>query len=282
MAMKGIKTVPSSIAPAFENDDYSIVETFHEYSKLTRENSFAVGQRAWLANKDPNLRAMLGRSWKTYRGHPQIVLPAAHLPPITLEDALRQRKSRSSIPGAGFSGHSITLEELGGVLGMSYGVSRTRTVSPQEQHSFRMAASAGALYPLEIYPIVFRVTGLEEGIYHYSVVNHSLELVRRGPCHADFMRMTSYPDLCDGASVVLAITAIFQRNLWKYLNRGYRFVMNDAGALVQNLYLTGTAFKLSTCALGGFLDDELGDLLEVNNVDEVVIICFVLGRVDEA
>jgi SagB-type dehydrogenase family enzyme len=268
MAMKGIKTVPSSIAPAFENDDYSIVETFHEYSKLTRENSFAVGQRAWLANKDPNLRAMLGRSWKTYRGHPQIVLPAAHLPPITLEDALRQRKSRSSISGAGFSGHSITLEELGGVLGMSYGVSRTRTVSPQEQHSFRMAASAGALYPLEIYPIVFRVTGLEEGIYHYSVVNHSLELVRRGPCHADFMRMTSYPDLCDGASVVLAITAIFQRNLWKYLNRGYRFVMNDAGALVQNLYLTGTAFKLSTCALGGFLDDELGDLLEVNNVDE--------------
>ena len=272
----------SSLIPAFENDDYSIVETFHEYSKLNRENVVSLGLRTGLAKTDANVRAMITRGWKSYRGHAQKRLPPAQLPPITLEEALRERKSLSSVPGGAFSAENITLEQLSGVLGMSYGVSRTKRISTTEEQHFRMTASAGAVYPLEIYPIVFRVDGLEEGVYHYSVVNHSLELVRPGPCHSDFMRTTTYPDLSERAAVVLVVTAMFQRSLWKYMNRGYRFIMNDAGALIQSLYLTGTAFNLGTCALGGFLDDELGDLLGVNNVDEAAIICFLLGRVAEA
>jgi SagB-type dehydrogenase family enzyme len=269
----------SSLIPAFENDDYSIVEIFHEYSKLNAENVLALGQRTLLAKTDAAVRAMTARSWKTYRGHPQKVLPAPSLPSVTLEDVVRRRRSLSSVPGAAFSDENMTLEQLSGILGMSYGISRSQSGPPTEEQRLRMTASAGALYPLEIYPIVFRVEGLDEGIYHYRVVDHSLELIRPGPCHSEFIQTTTYPDLCNKAAVALAITAVFQRSLWKYMNRGYRFVMNDAGALIQSLYLMGTAFQLGTFALGGFFDDQVGELLGINNVDECPVICFLLGRV---
>jgi len=80
--------------------------------------------------------------------------------------------------------------------------------------------------------------------------------------------------------VILVMTMMFRRNLSKYLFRGYRFIMNDVGAVTQNLYLTGTALKLGTCALGGFMDDELGTLLGIDNVEEAVALCFVLGPVE--
>ncbi len=116
----------SSLIPAFENDDYSIVETFHEYSKLNSENVFVLGQRTVLAKTDANLRAMVSRSWKTYRGHVQSVLPPAGLPPVTLEDVVKKRRSLSSIGGV-FTGESMTLEQLSGTLGMSYGTSGPRS-----------------------------------------------------------------------------------------------------------------------------------------------------------
>jgi hypothetical protein len=39
----------------------------------------------------------------------------------------------------------------------------------------RFYPSAGARYPLEVYPLVFNVKGIKSGIYHYYVKNHLLE-----------------------------------------------------------------------------------------------------------
>jgi len=44
----------------------------------------------------------------------------------------------------------------------------------------RFYPSAGARYPLEIYPIIFSSSDLEQGIYHYNSRDHSLELILEG------------------------------------------------------------------------------------------------------
>ena len=281
MTADEIRTLHYAQVSIFEEDDHSITETFHEYSKFSRENIADLGQRVGIILRDPKIRAMMAASWKTYRGHERIPLPPPALGSMTLEESLQQRKSLSSDPGASFSGEPITIAQLGSVLGMSYGITRAHRIpgTDQTQH-FRTTTSAGGLYPLEIYPIVLRVDGLAEGIYHYSVPEHALELVRRGPCLKDFLNVTNYVDMCQNASVVLAVSAVFKRNMSKYLHRGYRFIMNDAGALLQSFYLCGTALRLGTCALGGFFDDPLGDLLGINNVDEAPVICFLLGRLE--
>jgi SagB-type dehydrogenase family enzyme len=68
------------------------------------------------------------------------------------------------------------------------------------------------------------------------------------------------------------------RIYWKYRARGYRFVHADAGVLAQNLYLVGTALKLSTCAVAAYYDDLLNRLVGVDGRDEFTILLFAVGN----
>lgn len=38
--------------------------------------------------------------------------------------------------------------------------------------------SAGNRHPIEVYPVVAAVKGVEPGLYHYNVKDHSLELLK--------------------------------------------------------------------------------------------------------
>jgi SagB-type dehydrogenase family enzyme len=270
-----------SLVSQFHEDDHSESEVFHEYSKLNRQNDSTISDRISMIIGDLGLVAMTSRCWKTYRGAARVPLPKPCLGNMTLEEALKRRRSLSSFRGKALRKSPITLEQLSSVLRFSYGVNgRLETRSPELNIFLRYAPSAGGLYPLEVYPLVFDVEGLAPGIYHYRVVDHSLESVREGSFREEFLQATAYHNLCRNAPVVLAVSAVFHRTLTKYLNRGYRFVMNDTGALLQNFYLTGTALRLGVFALGGFFDDEVGELIGINNVDEAVVILFVLGCAD--
>jgi SagB-type dehydrogenase family enzyme len=56
----------------------------------------------------------------------------------------------------------------------------------------------------------------------------------------------------------------------KYSDRGYRFALIEAGHAAQNLSLIAEALKLKCCSIGGFLDDELADILELSG-DELAL-----------
>ena len=280
MKISEIDALTYSLVNLFEGDDHSESEIYFQSTKLTRENIGVLGKRVAQITSDSGLVRMMARGWKTYAGAPRIALPRPSLGTMTLEDAMRGRRSTSTMGPGRFSGEPITLAELGSVLAFSYGPTRVieSPRAPGEKLYLRAAASGGGLYPLEIYPLVFNVDGCEPGVYHYSITEHALELVRPGPCQKGFIATTSYGDMASTASVMFVVTAVLARTLSKYLFRGLRFVLNDVGVLVQNFYLTGTALGLDTCAIGGFFDDEVGSLIEIDNVDEHVAICFAIGR----
>lgn len=265
-----------SIVDLFEKDDYSTSEVFHESTKITRRNYAELSRRSDFIQRDPNLVLMMSRAYKTYAGHEKLALPRASLGDMTLEDALRRRRSHVGK----YTGEPITLEQLGATLRYSYGPTFAveSRMFPGEKIHYRSAASAGALYPLEIYPLVFNVTGCEPGIYHYNVLEHSFDVLRRTSPLDDFLKLTTYYDLSRTSAAMLVITAVMPRTIAKYLFRGYRFVSYDVGVLLQNLYLTTTAQELGACAVGGFFDDEVGKLIGTDNVDEVVTMLFSIGR----
>lgn len=127
--------------------------------------------------------------------------------------------------------------------------------------------------------MVFCVQGLQGGVYHYDVEGHALESVRPGGYQQFLYDATYRQEMVLHSSVVLVMTAIFPRTKIKYGERGYRYVLLDAGHLGQNVYLESVSLGLGCATVGGFLDDEINTLLGVDGLLESAVYLAVVGRV---
>ena len=207
--------------------------------------------------------------YRAYAGAPRTALPGRD---FAVEEELgavleRRRSLRD------FALQPLPLATLGRLLHASYGVRGRRRLDAGWGED-RPAPSAGGLYPLEIYAVTQGVVGLEDGIHHYDARAHELELRRPGVAHETLVDLTFGQSMVRDANVVVAITAVWQRTLYKYGPRGYRHVFLDAGHLGQNLYLVATALGLGPVAIGGFLDAELNALLKLPEGEEAIyLVC---------
>jgi len=68
------------------------------------------------------------------------------------------------------------------------------------------------------------------------------------------------------------------RTVWKYGERGYRYVLLDAGHVAENIQLEATSLGLGSCAVGAFFDDELNELLGVNPEEEFALLAVAVGH----
>ncbi len=191
------------------------------------------------------------------------------IPSNEIEKLLLKRSSERA-----FSGRPLSLDELGKLLYFSGGVSCVR--KKDFDHSRRTYPSAGARYPLEIYPIVFNVRGLKPGVYHYNVKSNSLETILEGNARNVFPCLDQ--SWTKKASVIILVSAVFARTTIKYHERGYRYVFLDAGHLVQNMYLASASMGLNCCSIGGFVDDGLNELLDIDGEKESVIYVVGIGK----
>lgn len=144
----------------------------------------------------------------------------------------------------------------------------------------RAAPSAGALYPLEIYLIAWNIAGLDSGLYHYCVVPHCLEQLKTGDFAKLACEYAMADDISATASALFVVTAIFQRTMIKYQDRGYRFALLEAGHLAQNMCLMSAAMNLGILPIGAFLDDEVNLLLGLDGVNETALYPLAVGRVE--
>lgn len=272
-----------SIVDLFEDDDNSETEAFHEQSKFTRVGGRDVVSRINLIVNHPAMSRMMRGAWKAYPGHGRMDLPEPQRSSLTFDQAVAARRSSSNV-AAGFTGAPIRAEQLSAILANTYGVTAwaDSTQIPGLSMPLRATCSAGALYPLEVYPVVFNVDGVSPGLYHYAVETHQLECLSEGDLKSSLLDATTYREALENASVLICVTAMLERSLMKYRNRGYRFLMNEVGAVLQSLYLSSAAVSVGGCAIGGFYDDEVGDVIGADNVNEVVTICFALGHLPAA
>ena len=79
------------------------------------------------------------------------------------------------------------------------------------------------------------------------------------------------------AGIVIVLTGVFGRSKIKYGERAYRFVLFEAGHAMQNICLTGTVFGLGTCPVGGFVDDNMNDLLNIDGIEEAALYAVTVG-----
>ncbi|HEV2842383.1 MAG TPA: SagB/ThcOx family dehydrogenase [Chthoniobacterales bacterium] len=204
--------------------------------------------------------------------------PASTLPPPAelgtgLSDAIRRRYSCRR-----FTAESVSLEAMATILFSAYGNLGIAPFAGMEMVT-RPVPSGGGLYPLELYAIVLHVSGLPGGIYHYNALGHLLERIRPGrmPMHLLSELFMGQPYVAQ-SGFVLVLTAVFDRSLWKYEDRGYRYLLFEAGHAAQNANLTATALGLGSLNLGGFFDVDLLSLLQLDGEEEAPLYAVAIGQ----
>ena len=211
--------------------------------------------------------------FRTYPGAERVDLPGRDFDlPQPLGEVLQRRKSVRD-----FLLRPLDLALVGRLLYASFGVLGDRKVEGVWIYD-RPSPSAGGLYPLELYVATQAVEGLVDGLYHYDARAHQLEVRQRGLLQAALAGAILAPDAVRSSNLVIMISAIFQRTLWKYGERGYRYVCLDAGHLGQNLYLVATALGLGPVGIGGFFDEDLNRLAGLTIGEEEVIYLMCVGQ----
>ena len=114
--------------------------------------------------------------YKIYPGAGTLALPRdLSLSQISTLSALRRRSDSAQ--------KSVDLETVTRLLFCADGLTRQANVGGEDYH-FRAAASAGALYPVEIYLVAGEIEGMEPGLYHLLPADLKLHGLRRGDWRA--------------------------------------------------------------------------------------------------
>lgn len=210
--------------------------------------------------------------WKTtyYKTYPRMAkVPLLDDTPSSADfyTVLRTRTSKRD-----FDRRQLSFAEVSTLLKYSCGIVQT------EPKAHRAQPSGGGRFAVEMYALVFAGSKeLPAGVYHYNVKEHALEVLWERPfADEDIAQLCTYPWMKQ-ASMLLVMTAVFQRNQMKYGDRGYRYMLTEAGHIGQNVYLNASALGLKCCALGGTYDTKLEELLDIDGIHESVVYTVALG-----
>ncbi|MBW2065946.1 MAG: SagB/ThcOx family dehydrogenase [Deltaproteobacteria bacterium] len=151
----------------------------------------------------------------------------------------------------------------------------TNTLTARARHPdgnfyYRSAASAGALYPTEVYVATRGIIGLEDGLYHFAIPPHGLHLLRTGDFGSHVLEMTRMQG--EGIPrLTFFLTAIFFRSAWKYRARAYRYHLLDTGHVLENFMLALRAQDLPSSLSYDFDDQGVNRFLGVDEKREVTL-----------
>jgi len=209
-------------------------------------------------------------SWKTihykqYPRLPHISLPAPHLPNTSLLELLNKRASERT-----FSKALLSLGEISSLLHHSVGI-RSKNAST------RFYPSAGKRYPLETYILNFSISDLPSGLYHYNLQQRSLVSLFSRNFSTKISQLTGQQWTEDSHAMII-LSAVFGRSSIKYSDRSLRYCYIEAGHIAQNIHLVATALDVKSCSIGGFIDQKMNEILDIDSGTEAVLSMIAIGK----
>lgn len=140
--------------------------------------------------------------------------------------------------------------------------------------SRRLSPSAGALHPLDVLVLDWRGS---RRLLRYDAWAHQLEVLavrQRQPLHSFIHKCADILPAAQGTAIVLLGDLATVRAAYE---NPISLLWRDAGALLQTLALTATAYRLAFCPLG-ILGGEIVQALELNEDHIQPVGIGVIGR----
>ncbi|HIN24981.1 MAG TPA: SagB/ThcOx family dehydrogenase [Dehalococcoidia bacterium] len=233
------------------NGDQQAARAFHDATKLSYIN---------LLTKPP--------LYKSYPGLGQIRLPDAPPPEMPALEA---------VSGAGIATSGpLDLQAVAQVLHYSAGLIRRSVSASAGEVHYRAAASAGALYPIELYLVCGDLPGLTAGVYHYAPSDNALTQLRAGDFRGN-LAAAADDDSMAAMPATIVSAAVFWRSAWKYRARGYRYCFWDIGTVLANLLATANALGQPAHLIAGFVDRDVDQVIGVDSEQEASTCLVPLG-----
>jgi SagB-type dehydrogenase family enzyme len=241
------------------NDDVNIAELFHENTNIYPVQ-VGLDDESPLDRADEFARIRL----------PQVEM----INTCGLEEAIMRRRSqRSFVEFARLSPRALSRL-------LRFSCSYTEQAPSHDEPGSglsRAMPSAGAVYPVDVYTIFFRVSGLPAGVYRYAAEDHSLELVRSGEFSGRLSALMLHQTFIADACVVFMLVGRKDRIAEHYGERGYRYLLMEAGHIAQNLCLVATGMGLGSVTIGGFVDSGVNRLLNVDEATQISLYGVAVG-----
>ncbi|MDP6443070.1 MAG: SagB/ThcOx family dehydrogenase [Pirellulaceae bacterium] len=258
--------------------DWPASQLYHEQSKLAPAKGLAFRER--LAEYASDLDAIRAstRAVKEHPGIPRIPLEdqSKLWRGARLADALRRRRTRRDNGPRS----PLTLTEWGSLLLRSGGVtgeSRHPDCDDVVQ-PLRAWPSGGGLFPIEAYIVSF-AGELTTGNYYFHPQERALVQLSNPPLAEAWREIVYAEGLWEGVVGMIVLTAVFARTQTKYGERGYRFVLLDAGHFGQNLLLTAEDLRIDLIPIGGFDDNGVAAAFGLDSRQEAPVHLFLVrGR----
>lgn len=229
---------------------------FHEKTKHSPESVYKSTWSLDWANKP--------YPFKVYTGLNPIPLPEEYnLPEKNTLEAISRVTSKSE---------TITFSKklLASFLFFTGGISRVFK-HPEQSFYMRTASATGALYPIELYAITQEFSDLEDGIYHFSVGDFTLNQIRKGNYFEQLSSNCSDIEIKRKSPLTLIFSSYATRNSWKYRERSYRHWFWDGGVMIANTIAVASAFNLQAKIITAFNDRYLNNLCGLTEKQEAII-----------
>lgn len=206
---------------------------------------------------------------RCYPGYPRWPLPRCR-PRLWpgLETTLAKRRSAMAL-----SDDLPSRAALARLLRFSHGVTGPHGRGP--------APSAGGLQALELYLVNFTDGWLPAGLYHYDRREHVLAQIAAGAERDWWRRVVPSLEPIQGGGLLWVLVGDGARVTPKYGSRGWRFLLLEAGHVMQNLCLMSQRLGWTTLPLGGFLERDIARAFRLPQ-DDAVLYLGLCGQTERA
>jgi len=253
---------------------------FHKNTSINLSNAKETGERIQKFYRTIDVNEFVFPSKKYNRDRIRIKLPEININAFSY-DLVRAIVTRRSVRI--FSHEPVKLNELSALLKLSSGVV---SIQNEENHHIyhRPFPTAGGLNSCYVYLISINVKDLPFGSYYYDPPAHELIKIRYYPTleKSEFLnalvKILGNQEWIKTAGLILIITGDYSKIKVKYGDRSYRYLLLEAGHIMQNFYLIAPMFNLGVCSIGGFYDDDIAKLICVDNVNELVLYLGATGK----
>jgi SagB-type dehydrogenase family enzyme len=225
-----------------EQKTYPPIERIHAATKLRTES---------------NIPSLLCEPKISGRG--EVSLPPRVSTNHSFGDVVRTRRSALDFKGGGAS---ISLRQLAALLSAT----REPLFADFATHRY-----------VHLYLYVHRVEGLEPGVYRFWPEHAELERIKAGDQRLVAAALSLGQDLAGNACVAFSMIGDFENAASRYLDRGYRYVHFEAGAIGQRMYLAAQALGLGATGIGAFFDEDVNRYLGLSSELGQVVYHFAIG-----